>query len=103
MLRVYRITIETEDGNAGDSAAVDRTLEALERLPTAENPNVDREYLNVLGRKGLRFSFTLHADGMDEAGTIASQLFGQATREAGLDVPWEVIETDEGPPIDETA
>jgi hypothetical protein len=102
-LRVYRITIETEDGSAEDSAAVDRTLEALERIPTVENPSVDREYPKTVGRQGVRFAFTLQAEGMDEAGTIARQLFGQATGEAALTVAWEVIETDEGPPLDETA
>jgi hypothetical protein len=64
---------------------------------------VDREYPKTVGRQGVRFAFTLQAEGMDEAGTIARQLFGQATREAGLSVPWDVIETDEGPPLDETA
>jgi hypothetical protein len=65
-----------------------------------ENASVDREYLTTLGRQGLRFSFTVQAEGVDEAGTIARQLFGQATGEAGLYVPWDVIEIDEGPPID---
>jgi hypothetical protein len=102
-LRIYRITIETEDGSADDSAAVERTLDALERIPPVENASVDREYRKTVGRQGVRFAFTLHAEGLDKAGTIARQLFAQATGEAGLYVPWDVIEIDEGPPIDEPA
>jgi hypothetical protein len=98
-LRIYQVTIETENGN--ESAAVARTLEALERIPTVENARVDREYPKTVGRQGVRFAFTVCAEGMDEAGTIARQLFGQATGEAGLHVPWDVIETDEGPQLEE--
>jgi hypothetical protein len=50
-LRFHGITVETEDDGAVDSAVVDRALEALERMPTVENASVDREYLNILGRK----------------------------------------------------
>jgi hypothetical protein len=80
---------------------VDRTLEALARLPAVENPSVDPEYLIALGREGLRFSFTVHATGMEAAGTTARQLFAERSREAGLNVPWDVIETDEGPRLEE--
>lgn len=90
VLRAYATTIEAVLGH-DDEVAVARLLEALAKDADALKPAVTIEPQGT-----LIATFTVHADGLDQAGTIASRLFGEAVRQAAVPVEGWSVATKEG-------
>jgi hypothetical protein len=94
-LRSYRVTVETVKGAAPDDTVVERVLSVLATDPGAVDPTATRDAEGV-----LLATFTVLETELSRAGTRAGKLFQEATRRAGVNALWRVIETDEGPPVD---